>query len=221
MSKPRTPEREREFQEFLKRTKGIAFLKGALKWFQQNLGSIVTANELARIPGKKGVPINHNMRRVTELKDQFGYNIANFKNNKANGLNLKVDEWVLLEPNPDPRRIRPRGVNKRIMVEVFERDMSTCQMCGRTPEDDDPFSPGRKIKLHVGHRLAHKRKEGAIFTDNTKKLTKNDFITMCNVCNEGLKNKDFKPITMIDRIKNLPPEEKEKILEELQKSILK
>ena len=45
------------------------------------------------------------------------------------------------------------------MYEVFTRDDYTCQTCGRTPKNDDPFRPKQKIKLHVGHMIAHKRKE--------------------------------------------------------------
>ena len=110
-----------------------------------------------------------------------------------------MNEWVLLDKNPDPNKIRTRGVNKRIMFEVFTRDKYTCQMCGRMPSDDDPFKANHKIKLHVGHIKAHKSKDSETAT---KTLTKDDFITMCNVCNEGAKNNDLKKITLLDRVKD-------------------
>ncbi|MGV8142242.1 MAG: HNH endonuclease [Candidatus Pacearchaeota archaeon] len=201
MNQPRTPEREKEFQKFVNGLKGngIGFLKNALEWFKQNIGSIVTSRELARIPGKEGFPISHNLRRIFELRDEQGYQIANHKDNSKTGLGLKIDEWVLLNLSPDPSMIRTRGVNKRIMFEVFERDKFTCKSCGRTPEDDDPFKPDHKVKLHVGHLKAHKQEDGSI-SNVGKDLTKEDFVTLCNVCNEGQKNKDFKKVTLLDRV---------------------
>ena len=119
MSNPNTKEREQEFKDFLKDTEGTAYSKGALKWFQQNLCKIVTARELARIPGKSGETINHNMRRVFELRDEQGYEIINWKDKNPLGKPLKVDEWILLKKEANPKMIRSRGVNKRIMYEVF------------------------------------------------------------------------------------------------------
>lgn len=219
MSKHKSEQREKELQEFIKQTSGLAYKKRVMLWFQQNLGNVVTSEELAIIPGADGKPISHNIRRVFELRDEDGFEIANHKNNQKTGLNLRVDEWVLLKKDADPLKIRSRGVNKRIMVEVFERDLYTCQSCGRTPEDDDPFCSGRKIKLHVGHKLAHKRISEELNESNKKKLTKDDFVTLCNVCNEGFKNKDFKTITFLDRLKQLSNEQKKTILEQLKKEL--
>lgn len=216
MSEPSTPQREKEFADFLKRTQGTAYSKRALLWFQQNMGKIVTARELARIPGKDGETINHNMRRVFELRDEQGYEIINWKDKNPLGVPLKVDEWILLKKEPNPKMIRDRGVNKRIMFEVFERDNFTCQSCGRTPEDDDPFRPGHKIKLHVGHLTSHKQKDGSV-SNVGKELTKENFITLCNVCNEGEKNKNFKKINLIDRIESSDEKVQKEIFNKLKK----
>ena len=187
-----------------------------MRWFQEHLGEIITSKELARLPGSDNYPIQHSMRRIFELRDEKGYEIVNWKDNGETGLNLRVDEWVLLKAEPNPEKIRDRGVNKRIMFDVFERDSNTCQICGRTPGDDDPFREGHKIKLHVGHLKSHKQKDKTI-SNVGKKLTATDFITMCNVCNEGAKNKDIKVITLLDRIKNASEKEQKQIYEELQK----
>lgn len=217
MSKPRSVKREREFSKLLKDTKSMSYKKRVIKWFQQNKGEIVTASELARIPGKNNQPINHNIRRVFELRDEEGYEIVNHKEGEISGLNLKIDEWVLLNENPNPQKIRTRGVNKRIMAEVFDRDNSTCKICGRTPNDDDPFATGRKIILHVGHIIAHKQEtlriENFNKLDGDTTLTKEDFITMCNVCNEGTKNKDIeiKKNTLHDLVMRADVKEKQKI----------
>jgi len=225
MSEPRTKEREKEFQEFLNKTKGMAYTKRALFWFQQNLRKIVTAKELARIPGKDGSTINHNMRRVFELRDEQGYEIINWKDKNPVGSKLRVDEWMLLKAEPNPKKIRSRGVNKRIMYEVFTRDNSTCQFCGRTPNDDDPFRPGHKIKLHVGHIIAHKRNyekemvkvENVEDMDEDHILTKDDFITMCNVCNEGAKNKNLEIMNPISKVMKLKEGDQKEIYQALKK----
>lgn len=219
MSQPRTPEREKELQEFIERTKGIAYAKRAIKWFQEHLGEIVTSKELARLTGRDNLPIQHSMRRIFELRDEQGYNIINWKDKNPLGKMLRIDELILLEKKPNPKKIRSRGVNKRIMFEVFMRDENQCRFCGRTPEDDDPFKEGHKIKLHVGHIIAHKREKGEDYVrveriediKSDTKLTPHDFITMCNVCNEGAKNKDLKILNPIEKVLALD--------EKIQKSI--
>lgn len=198
-----------DFYEFIKSTKGWGYRPRALKWFQINVGKIVTSDELKRIPGQDEEPISHNMRRITELRDEQGYDIVNEKDNEVTGLNLKIGEYVLLKNDPDPEKIRERGVNKRIRSEVLTRDNSICQMCGRTVGDEDPFKLGHSVTLHAGHIEAHKRKNGEKV--DQRELTSEDFITMCNVCNECLKNEDFKIITMSDKVKNLNKKERKDI----------
>ena len=113
-TKPYTKEREEDFVKYLKESDGISYAKKALGWFKRNLNEIITANELALITGKSGKPINHNVRRVFELRDEAGYEIINHKDNDSSGKNLRVDEWILLSETPNPKKIRNRGVNKRI-----------------------------------------------------------------------------------------------------------
>ncbi|HBM46136.1 MAG: HNH endonuclease [Parcubacteria group bacterium GW2011_GWF2_38_76] len=201
----------------MKDKKQKSYIDKALDLFRSKLGKIVRSEELAQLTGTSGKPISHNIRRIFELRDELGYNIVNHKDNDKTGLNLKVDEWVLLDKDPDPKKIRSRGVNKKIMFEVFSRDNFTCQTCGRTIEDDDPFKSGHKIKLHVGHKIAHKRKEGEA-TD--KILTKDDFITMCNVCNEGAKNNDLISITLFDRVKDTDEQTQRNIYDFLKKKFI-
>ena len=227
MSEPRTKERIKELKQFIKKAKlkKQGCLKNELEWFKQNTGKIVISRELAQIPGREGFPISHNVRRVVELRDEQGYDIVNHKSNEKLGLDLKVDEWILLTKDPDPKKIRSRGVNKRIMFDVFTRDNSQCQFCGRTKDDDDPFKSGHKIKLHVGHIIAHKRKEGSDFVKvekikdmkADKKLTPKDIITMCNVCNEGAKNKDLKILNPVEKVLALNEETQKSIFNALKK----
>lgn len=204
-------------EEHIKDTEGKSYTERVLLWFQRNIGKPVKSEDLASIPGKNGKPISHNIRRIFELRDEKGFDIINHKDERGIEIGLKVDEWVLVSTEANPKNIRERGVNKRIMFEVFTRDNFQCQTCGRTPDDDDPFKEGRKIKLHVGHINPHKSSQ---VQDNTIKLTKNDFITMCNVCNEGLSNKEFKPITLMDRVINSSEKEKLEIFNYLKNQSL-
>lgn len=203
-----------DLNTFNKLTSDFSYSDSALLWFQLNLNQIVTSEELAQIHGKNtGQPISHNIRRIFELRDEKGYNIIN---HKTKGSNLKVDQWILLDEDPDEEKIRERGVNKRIRMDVFKRDDYTCQVCGLSQGDDDPYKEGHKITLHVGHIRAHKRKDVSEPISH-KKLDVDDFITMCNVCNEGLKNNDFKIITLKDRVEKAPEEEQRLIYEFLKK----
>ena len=199
MSKARSKVREKELQEFIQSTKGQSYTERTIGWFKKNLNEIVTSGELAQLPGKNDKPISHSMIRVFELRDEKGFDIINWQSKNKSEKTLKVDEWILLNENPDPSKIRSRGVNKKIRNEVFTRDNFTCQQCGRTPDDEDPFREGQKIKLHVGHIFAHKQKdEGKNLND--KKLEAKDFLTQCHICNEGGKNENLKIITPIDRV---------------------
>ncbi|MBU3907491.1 MAG: hypothetical protein KKA64_04560 [Nanoarchaeota archaeon] len=227
MSEPRTKEREKELKKFIDsaKNKGQGFLKNALEWFKLNVGTKVISEELAQIPGKKGKSISHNIRRIFELRDEQGYELINHNDNVSSGKKLKVDEWILVKKEPNPKNIRSRGVNKRIMYEVFTRDDNMCQFCGRKPGDDDPFKPGHKIKLHVGHIIAHKRtydkevvRVERIDDMNSKAiLTKEDFITMCNVCNEGAKNKDLEIMTPVAKVMKLRETDQKEIYSILKK----
>ena len=200
-------------EQFIKDTVGTSYIKRALLWFQLNIGEIVTSSDLAQIHGKNDKTISHNMRRVYELRDEQGYDIVNWKDNDTTSLNLKVDEWVLQSLIPVKENIRNRGVNKRISFEVLSRDLYTCQTCGRIPNDEDPFKVGHKIKLHTGHIIPHK----SDVNTNIEKLTSDDFITMCNVCNEGAKNNEIPIITILDRVKLCSDKEKQDIYEFLKK----
>jgi len=215
MSKFGTKQREKEFNIFLKSNKGKSYMETALSWFKLNLGEIVTSDELARIPGRNGKPISHNIRRIFELRDEKGYEIIN---HKSKGYNLKLDQWVLLNATPNSKKIRTRGVTTKLRAEVLARDLNTCQSCGRTIGDDDPFNEGHKITLHIGHLKAHKKQDGNISNVGVK-LTKENFITQCNVCNEGIKNQDIKKITILDRVKTVNDKEKMKILNYLLKNL--
>lgn len=217
MSEPGTDIREIEFKNFLEEIIGKSYTESALLWFKKNLQNIVTSDELARIPGRDGKPISHNMRRIFELRDEKGFEIINHKD-KINGFKLKIDQWVLLNNEPNKNKIRSRGVTTKIRALVLARDMFTCQTCGRINGDDDPFKSGHMITLHIGHISAHKNTDGSI-SNVGKELTPDDFITQCNVCNEGYKNSEVIRISLIDRVKAASLKDKMEIYEVLKKDL--
>tara|TARA_Y100001935_G_C17188024_1_gene448599 strand:- start:165 stop:788 length:624 start_codon:yes stop_codon:yes gene_type:complete len=199
-----------------KNFKPKSYADNAIDYFKERIGKIVTSSELAQLTGKNGKQISHNIRRIFELRDERGYDIVNHKNNEETGLNLKVDEWVLRSPIPNPNieKVKNRQINKRVRIEVFERDNFTCVTCGLAVGDDDPSKPGRQIKLHCGHKesLINQIKNNA---DLKIEGSIDDFVTQCNICNEGLKSKNIKPLDWVKRIEELPNEEKKKIYDHL------
>ena len=65
----------------------------------------------------------------------------------------------------------------------------------------------------------HAKRKGKKKELETKKLCVDDFITMCSVCNEGAKNKDIKPITLLDRVRDSNTETQKDIYEFLDKKL--
>ncbi|MBI2044687.1 hypothetical protein HYT23_01375, partial [Candidatus Pacearchaeota archaeon] len=78
---------------------------------------------------------------------------------------------------------------------------------------DDPFKPGHKVTLHLGHKKAFKAKEGEWGESDSP----DNYMVLCNVCNEGMKNNDIKVITLLDRVKKSDDKEKREIYDYLKK----
>jgi 5-methylcytosine-specific restriction endonuclease McrA len=71
-----------------------------------------------------------------------------------------------------------RPISAQLRAEVLNRDDFTCQMCGLTPGDIDPYT-GRKARLHIGH-IKHKSLGGEDELSNLRAL--------CSTCNQGAKH---------------------------------
>ena len=109
---------------------------------------------------------------------------------------------TLLADEPDKTLIRNRQINKRLRINVFKRDNFSCRTCGRDASDDDPFSFGRKIKLHLGHinsLIGQIRGKNELVSE----LTEDTAITQCNVCNEGFQDDDIPFIDWEKKLRNL------------------
>jgi len=112
-------------------------------------------------------------RRLRELRDEHGYQILSHNDRRE----LKPGEYLLETDKRIPAM--PRAISKETRGFVLERNGYTCQMCGAGASDPDPFHPGQKIRLTMGH-IIDKSKGGKDTPDNLR--------ATCTNCNEGLQN---------------------------------
>lgn len=140
-------------------------------YLRAHVGEIVTAKELQAV----AEPVSEWARRVRELRDEDRWPIATNHDTNA----LKPGEYLLEhEPPKDGARTFKRGISQRVRAEVFDRDGSTCQMCGLAAGDTDPET-GRIVRLHLGH-IVDKSLGGSDEASNLR--------TLCSSCNQGAKN---------------------------------
>lgn len=105
------------------------------------------------------------MRRVRELRTQFGWRIVT----KKTGLpNLKPDEYVLVDPNPVEEH--DRNVELETVIEVLRRDGNRCRKCAWHPSERTQGDPRQYIELH--HAEWH--------VEGGKNDARN-LVTLCNV----------------------------------------
>jgi hypothetical protein len=137
-----------------------------------NLGTVVTSTQ---IRDAAGTNVSEWARRVRELREQENWPILTHHDRA----DLKPGQYLLLEPPPEMDSIRfESGISAKLRAEVFDRNGFTCQMCGLTPGDIDPYT-GRKVRLHVGH-IKDKSLGGKDELSNLR--------TLCSSCNQGAKN---------------------------------
>lgn len=144
--------------------------KRVLEFFLANLGRVVWWKEVRDAAGN----VEQWSRRLRELRDEFGYQILSHKDRD----DLKPGQYILVNPKP-ALHLMPRSISKETRAWVLERNGYTCQMCGAGAGDQDPYNPGRKIQLTMGH-IIDKSKGG---TDDPNNLR-----AVCNNCNQGLQN---------------------------------
>lgn len=133
-----------------------------------NVGRVVSSDELKEVAGA-----SEWARRLRELRDEEGYRILSHRDRA----DLKPGQYILQSPEPGP--LMPKGISKQTRALVLERNGYTCHMCGVGAGDPDPFHPGRKIRLTLGH-IIDRSKGGSDSPDNLR--------AVCTNCNEGLAN---------------------------------
>ena len=137
-----------------------------------HVGEVVTSHQLRDAAGSN---VSEWARRVRELRLEEGWKIRTHNDDAS----LKPNEYRLDErPPATPDLTFLRGISAKLRAEVLDRNGFTCQMCGLTPGDIDPYT-GRKVRLHVGH-IIDKSLGGKDEPSNLRAL--------CSGCNEGAKN---------------------------------
>ncbi len=140
-----------------------------LRYLLDHLGDVVASSDIARAAGGA----SEWARRLRELRDEFGYRILSHKDRA----DLKPGEYVLETTARVP--VMPRTISKETRAFVLERNGYTCQMCRLAAADPDPFHPGQKVRLAMGH-IIDKSKGGRDTPENLR--------AVCMNCNEGLQN---------------------------------
>ena len=139
-----------------------------LRFLLKSMGRVVSSDEIRHAAGT-----SEWARRLRELRDEFGYAILTNKDRRE----LKPGQYLLETDVRLP--VLPRSISKETRAFVLERNGYTCQMCGLAAGDPDPFHPGLKTRLTMGH-IIDKSKGG--------KDTPGNLRAVCTNCNEGLQN---------------------------------
>lgn len=137
----------------------------------KNIGRVIESHELQEASGGAG----QYGRRTRELRDEEGWPILTH----LDSAELKPGQYLLTEAPKEKKGIEfARGISAKRRAEVLDRNGFTCQMCGLTPGETDPYT-GRKVRLHVGH-IVDKSHGGNDELSNLR--------TLCSTCNQGAKN---------------------------------
>jgi len=143
------------------------------KFFLENVGRVVSTQELAEVAG-----IRTYARRIRELRTEEGYQILTNRDRD----DLKPGEYLLLDPNPRPAFAR--GISPALRVRILARNGYTCQACGAGAGEPHPLFPERKTRLTIHHRVPIEQ-GGTNDEDN--------LIALCTYCNEGKSNLEIAP----------------------------
>jgi len=108
---------------------------------------------------------------VRELRNEEGYQILSHRDRAG----LKPGQYLLETDLRLP--IFPREISKETRAYVLDRNGFTCQSCGLAAGDPDPYDPGRKVQLTMGHII-----DKSLGGDDTP----GNLRAMCTNCNEGL-----------------------------------
>ena len=149
-------------------TKGIGSRAKLRSYFLENIGRVMSSDELREVAG-----ISEWARRVRELRNEEGYQILTHNDRS----DLKPGEYLLENPKPEPAF--ERSISKELRAFVLDRNGFTCQMCGAVAGEPHPYDSTRKTRLHLGHIL-DKTQGGKDEASNLRAL--------CSVCNEGASN---------------------------------
>lgn len=141
------------------------------KFLLENIGKVLSSAEL-QAAADGAVQYS---RRIRELREQEGWKILTHNDST----DLKPGQYLLKEPPPAKGALKIEAtISARLRAQVLDRNGFTCQMCGLTPGDVDPYTD-RKVRLHLGH-IKDKNLGGKNELSNLR--------TLCSTCNQGAKN---------------------------------
>lgn len=140
-----------------------------LDFLLANVGRVLEGGEIQDAAGG----VSEWARRLRELRNEDGWQILSHKDLAT----LKPGQYLLQTTKRLPAF--KRGISKETRAWVLERNGYTCQMCGLSAADPDPFNVNRTIRLTMGH-IIDKSKGGADTPENLR--------AVCTNCNEGLQN---------------------------------
>lgn len=168
------------------------------KFLEDNVGIKVNTGQIARVAN-----IHDFQRRIRELRNDEGMQILSYRDRH----DLKPNEYILVSLERLPRFTHK--IDKAQRARILERNGLTCQMCGVTAGDPDPYNPNRKITLHVDHV----NPDGETTDENLR--------TLCHNCNEGRSNLVIPPtpntLSVIRTIRRLARDDQRRVYEELKK----
>lgn len=140
-----------------------------LNYFLSNIGKTLESKDIQSASGG----VVEWARRVRELRNEQGYQILTHRDRS----DLKPGQYLLETDKRLPAFAR--NISKEARARVLERNGYTCQMCGISAGDSDPYNSTRTIQLTMGH-IIDKSKGGDDSMDNLR--------AVCTNCNEGLQN---------------------------------
>ncbi len=140
-----------------------------LSYFLANIGKVLESRDIQKASGGAV----EWARRVRELRIEDGYQILTHRDRA----DLRPNQYLLLTDERLPAFAR--NISKETRAWVLERNGYTCQMCGMAAADPDPYSPGRKVRLTMGHIV-----DKSLGGDDSP----NNLRAVCSNCNEGLQN---------------------------------
>lgn len=135
-----------------------------LQFLKENVGQVVTTEELAYVSGDR----TEFGRRTRELRTEEGYAIATRFTGRPD---LNAGEYVLLSLER-VAEVHDRHIPSEVQREVYERDRSTCQQCGWNMAKWTT-SDSRILELH--HLTEHAAR-GTNTSDN--------LIVLCSYCHD-------------------------------------
>lgn len=172
------------------------------RFFEENLGKIVTTQQIEKIAG-----ISDYQRRIRELRNEEGYQIKSYKDR----LDLKPNQYILETLKRLPKV--DRKISRKLRNEIFERNGFTCRLCGKAAGDPDETNPGRKVQLHIDHEVPLAQ-GGTNSRENLRVL--------CSLCNQEKSNLQLASETAINllaRIRKTSRQVQKEVFEALKRSL--